>query len=233
MENWRFTESQLKILIQNIRMARQARAALADMRALEEQAERMNPVDAKKQIRGSGATPSMGLSQFRGGARKGKMPPAAPASDSEDECECAGKMLAEHVEKMHGGAYLHKFMRGMGKALLGKEGHGVHGGAMAHSMGMHGGINTGAYEGGENVIRHVGAGMNISGPGYEEVAGGKKAKAKKAKRAPAAVSDARKKRGAMVSKLMKEYGMSLGEASAYIKEHGLGHVPSADEKLEF
>lgn len=219
--------AQLKILAQNIRMARKARAALADMRAVEEQAERMNPVNPKKEIgawTGAGATPSMGLSQFRGG--KAKMPPAMEPeseSDSEDECECAGKMLAEHVEKMHGGAYLHKFIRGMGKALLGKEGHGIRGG-----------INTGAYEGeGKNVIQHVGAGMNIVGPGSEAVAGGKKAKAKKAKRAPAAVSDARKKRGAMVSKLMKEYNMSLGEASAYIKEHGLGHVPSADEKLEF
>lgn len=198
--------AQLKILIQNIRMARKARAALADMRAMEEQAERMNPVNPKKEIgawTGAGATPSMGLSQFRGG--KAKMPPAAPESDSEDECECAGKMLAEHVEKMHGGAYLHKFIRGMGKALLGKEGHG-----------MKGGVNTGKYEGGENVIQHVGAGMNISGPGYEEVAGGKKAKAK---RAPAAPSDARKKRGAIVSKLMKQHSMSLGEASKYIKEH--------------
>lgn len=44
-------------------MARQGRKALADMRAMEEQEERVNP------IRGRGATPSMGLSQFRGGDR--------------------------------------------------------------------------------------------------------------------------------------------------------------------
>ena len=31
-------------------MARKARAALADMRAVEEQAERMNPVNPKKEI---------------------------------------------------------------------------------------------------------------------------------------------------------------------------------------
>jgi hypothetical protein len=232
-------------------MARQARAALADMRAMEEQKERMNPVNPKKEIAGAGATPSMGLSQFRGGKSK-KMAPPAHDSDSEDECECAGKMLAEHVAKMHGGAYLEKFVRGMGKAMLGKEGHGVRGG-----------INTGRYEGEgkkEDVIEHVGAGMNIVGPGYEAVVGagknrdeilsklvcehgmtvdkatkyvkkhgvkslseyiiGDDVKTKK-KRAPAAPSDARKKRGAIVSKLMKEHGMTLGEASKYVKEHGV------------
>ena len=42
-------------------MARVARKQLADARALEEEAERFNP------LVGSGATPSMGLSQYRGG----------------------------------------------------------------------------------------------------------------------------------------------------------------------
>ena len=42
-------------------MARLAGKMRGDMRAMEEQSERMNPV------RGRGATPSMGLSQFRGG----------------------------------------------------------------------------------------------------------------------------------------------------------------------
>lgn len=47
-----------------------------------------------------------------------------------------------------------------------------------------------------------------------EVVGGRR------KRAKAGPSDARRRRGAMVSKLMKERGMSLGEASKYIKQHG-------------
>jgi hypothetical protein len=42
-------------------MARLAGKHRGDMRAMEEQMERHNPV------RGRGATPSMGLSQFRGG----------------------------------------------------------------------------------------------------------------------------------------------------------------------
>jgi len=40
------------------------------------------------------------------------------------------------------------------------------------------------------------------------------------KRASAGPNDARRARGAMVSRLMKERGMTLGEASKYIKQHG-------------
>lgn len=47
-----------------------------------------------------------------------------------------------------------------------------------------------------------------------EVVGGRR------KRAKAGPNDARRRRGQMVSKLMREKGMSLGEASKYIKEHG-------------
>ena len=42
----------------------------------------------------------------------------------------------------------------------------------------------------------------------------------KKRRAKAGVSDARKRRGAEVSRLMREKGMTLGEASKHIKEHG-------------
>jgi hypothetical protein len=41
------------------------------------------------------------------------------------------------------------------------------------------------------------------------------------KRASAGPNDARRKRGAMVSKLMREQGMTLGEASKHIKQHGM------------
>jgi hypothetical protein len=36
----------------------------------------------------------------------------------------------------------------------------------------------------------------------------------------ASATDKRRARGAMISKLMKEHGMSLGEASRHLKEHG-------------
>jgi hypothetical protein len=42
----------------------------------------------------------------------------------------------------------------------------------------------------------------------------------KKRRAKAGTGDARKRRGAEVSRLMREKGMTLGEASKHIKEHG-------------
>jgi hypothetical protein len=53
-------------------MARQQRKELADLRAMEEEHARMEMHGSGKHFVGAGATPSMGLSQFRGGAKKGK-----------------------------------------------------------------------------------------------------------------------------------------------------------------
>jgi len=47
------------------------------------------------------------------------------------------------------------------------------------------------------------------------IGGGKK------KRAASAVSSRRRARGQAISRLMKQHGMTLGQASKYIKEHGL------------
>lgn len=82
----------------NIGMARLARKQMADMRALEEQAERVNVLE------GSGATPSMGLSQFRGGKKH--------ASDASAQ----GKALAEHLHSLHGSGYARDFHSGMAMA---------------------------------------------------------------------------------------------------------------------
>ena len=139
-------------------MARKARAAMADMRALEEEAERINPVNPKDVI----------------GAGKHRM--AKDDSDSDaDEC---GAMMAEHIKKYHGGAYLAKFHGGMRRLLDAKAP-------------LKGGINTGAWEG-EGMKRVVGAGA--AGAGKES-------------------------RGAKISRIMKSKGMSLGEASKYLKAH--------------
>jgi hypothetical protein len=127
-------------------MARLARKQMADMRALEEEAERMNPIS------GAGATPSMGLSQFRGGRSKkmskiAKMEAMSPSIHNEEEDEMAempsgeygnagmaggakaqGEHLMKHLHKLHGGEFAKNFHAGM-------------------SMAMKGGINTGRYEG--------------------------------------------------------------------------------------
>jgi hypothetical protein len=64
-------------------MARSARKQLADMRAMEEEDMRITMRGSGKHFYGAGATPSMGLSQFRGG-RKVKY---EYETESEDEME--------------------------------------------------------------------------------------------------------------------------------------------------
>jgi hypothetical protein len=68
-------------------MAREARKQLADLRAMEEEHERMTMHGRGKTFHGAGATPSMGLSQFRGGAKK------KYESEDEDDME-GGNILA-------------------------------------------------------------------------------------------------------------------------------------------
>ena len=148
-------------MAQRIREVRMAHKALADSRAMEEEMERMNPV------RGSGATPSMGLSQFRGGAKKAtakslgkrmakmEMDTPSMAQTEEDamavmpsgeydgagmrsEAMVQGRHLGEHLHKLHGGAYMKEVHEGMGMCMSGR------GDLMVkHS----GGAQTGAYEG--------------------------------------------------------------------------------------
>jgi hypothetical protein len=77
---------------------------------------------------------------------------------------------------------------------------------------MSGGLGTGAYEG-KGFLSDLG--IPVVSDLARAVGLGKK------KRAPAGASDKRKARGAMVSKLMREEGMSLAEASRHIKAHGM------------
>jgi hypothetical protein len=105
----------------------------------------MNP------IRGSGATPSMGLSQFRGGRslskRMAKMEAESPsvhnlmmdadaampsgeydgAGKHKSEAMAQGHQLGSHLKQLHGGAYVKEFMDGMGYSSSGAyEGDGKH-----------------------------------------------------------------------------------------------------------
>lgn len=174
----------------------------------------MNPINPKKVLAGAGSVPSMGLSQFRGGKKthtladhlahpmKGFGEKEMEDEDSEDEeMKGAGRLLFSQMKDRHGGAAARAFMKG-----------------------FHGGMNTGAYEGegkpkmtgGQMLERMIGAGQKedrASCVADEAPRGGRR------KRAPAGPSDARRQRGAMISKLMKEHGMTLGEASKYLKEH--------------
>jgi len=100
-------------------MARLAGKARGDMRAMEEQSERHNPV------RGCGATPSMGLSQFRGGGTGG-----GEDSDSDEELVGGG---AGEMTRMVGSGTGGRRRKGMSEATqmglhLGKHLHKLHGG---------------------------------------------------------------------------------------------------------
>jgi len=119
------------------KMSRAEVKAMADRRAMEEQMERMNPLS------GRGATPSMGLSQVRGGK---KMMSNAAAQ---------GKMLMEHLGSLHGGAYAKEFHDGMkGAGFFSNLGHGLSDVAGMFGLGqcgdnekIKGGLRTGEYEG--------------------------------------------------------------------------------------
>lgn len=249
---------------------RMERLQMADSRAMEEQRERENPVqplkngtrrgrttlvaDAPEYV-GGGATPSMGLSQIRGGrVRKMKERSPSPSEDLtggaiigagtkkgqtrktarkayEPKAHEMGKALSEHIHSLHGAGFWDDFKSGFmsvarplagvasmlpGPAgMVGKVASSLMGGGNVSGPGyeaVSGGVRTGAYEGkGKLLIQHL-----PHGEGEELVVG----KGKKTRR-PAGPDDARRKRGQMVSRLMKEKGMTLAEASRHIKAHGL------------
>lgn len=119
-------------------MARLAGKHRGDMRAMEEEMERTNPISGRANLRvdrrhmpiaGSGATPSMGLSQFRGGAMEGC------GDDDGEEMEGGGDMtrmvgagngrkkgmseatqmglhLGKHLHSLHGAGFFDDFSRG-------------------------------------------------------------------------------------------------------------------------
>lgn len=115
---------------------RRAKAHMADARAMAEQNERHNPVNPKSElmrphlgVRGSGATPSMGLSQIRGGSvnfnptvntlkgrgtKKGQMRKTARrAYEPESEAYQMGRELGKHIHGLHGGAFHKEFLHGL------------------------------------------------------------------------------------------------------------------------
>jgi len=237
---------------------------MADSRALEEQSERMNPVQPLKKtarrgrtslvldapeyvgsgrgtspLVGRGATPSIGLSQFRGGARR-KPRSESPSEDlsggaiigagkGASPCDM-GKALSVHIHKLHGAGFFDDFKKGFlsvvrpvaGIAAMMPGPVGAVGKVASSLMGgvggpgyeaVSGGVRTGRYEGkGKLLIQHL-----PEGEGEEIMAGG----ARKKTRRPAGPDDGRKKRAMVVKKVMAEKGLSMIEASKYVKAHGL------------
>lgn len=102
---------------------RNAHLQLADRRAMEEQMERENPVNPKKLL-GAGATPSIGLSQFRGGKSLSRRQEKKAVSDSDAEAIAMGQALGNHLHNLHGGSFHRAFCNGMmdgGRRILGED----------------------------------------------------------------------------------------------------------------
>ena len=99
------------------KMNRMERKALADSRAMEEQKERENPLS------GSGAVPSMGLSEVRGGVASSQ-----------------GKMLKEHLSALYGAGYAKEFRDGMRSRSVSPKKGGLHTGAYEGEGKMKGGF---------------------------------------------------------------------------------------------
>jgi len=102
-------------------MVRRHHLALADDRAIEHEEERDNPVERgvnlfnqptpQQSMVGRGATPSMGLSQFRGGVMRKATRAKAMAARS--EAHMMGEHLGKHLADLHGGAYRDEFCHGL------------------------------------------------------------------------------------------------------------------------
>ena len=260
-------------------MARLAGKARGDMRAMEEQMERHNPVS------GRGATPSMGLSQFRGGgdsesdeemvgAGTGgmtRMVGAGRKKKGMNEATQMGLHLGRHLHQLHGAGFWDDFKQGfnsvvapvagIAKQLLpmaGPEGamasgvinalgygHGKKGARAMRGCGTgagklvitHGGAtnsDTGAYEGhgrerddraftgmgmgSRGFLSDLGVGM---GTGAGEGCGTGAGTGGRRKRAPAGANDGRRKRAEVVKKVMADKGLSMIEASKFVKAHNL------------
>lgn len=141
-------------------MARRAREALADTRALEEQMERVNPINPKREIgdttgylgliKGSGATPSMGLSTKRGGARR--KPKVEEAVVELEGGAGMGEALGSHLLSLHGRGFFDDFAKGFMSvvkpiASVASFIPGPIGTVARVASGLMGGADTGAYEG--------------------------------------------------------------------------------------
>lgn len=114
---------------------RNAHLAMADDRAMEEQMERENPVNPKGLLNnrretalrnvGSGATPSMGLSQFRGGQKHSLMDhiehpmKGFGTKKGPSEAHSMGKALSAHIGKLHGKGFWDDFGDGFRQGFSG------------------------------------------------------------------------------------------------------------------
>jgi hypothetical protein len=228
---------------------------------------RLVPSDPKGLPRGggeAGLARLIGSAKPRGrkakGASNGMMEHEDISSDEEMEggAKHQGRMFAEHLLKMHGGAYMHKFVKGMGRSEMpvipmGRQvvhasqspaGVGIPGQAMGGQDVPPGGLPAVAYgnppQAPASFERNtVGMGMcgkgklSIThGEGKLSITHGAGRRRKAVEEVAAPVSGGRRaERGAQIKKLMAENGMTLGQASRHLKEMGAEGRPDAVQRL--
>jgi len=183
---------------------RAEKLAMADSRALEEQHER------EADIKG------LPFPKLSGGRAK-KSPVA-----HEEAAELYGGQLAKHIMKLHGGAYHRSFLKGF-TAYGNPEVSGEHV-EFSSTVPQKAAATPKAKKGG---ARMVGAGPlslsiehHVSDSEGHEGAGLQSGRFQ-GQGTGAGVTDRRKERAAIVNKVMKEQGLSLAQASKYVKDNGL------------
>lgn len=187
-----------------------------------------------RKLNGLGSGGEAGLARVIGKGRR-KAAAKEPESESSDEeieggRKYMGKMLAKHLMETHGGRYMKKFMKGMGgiqveHAMMSPAAAGQAGAAVGGQDVPPGGIAPRAYgnvpQAPASFQRNT-VGMGMAGSGKlsiqhgEGMAGAGKLTITHGEGKPKRTNA----RGQMISKLMKERGMTLPEASRYLKEHG-------------
>lgn len=231
---------------------------MADSRAMAEQKERYNPVNPKKELMsgytgmghcvGGSATPSMGLSQYRGG--KNKL----------SEAHMMGQHLSKHIHELHGAGFWSDFGDGFKKGFMGVMKPALAVGSMIPGqIGMasqiaSGGLNalgmghseeqraveqmskkrlgrsrnksdvpllSGNINGnrGGNLMEGGSNTGAYEGHGLHEFRDKVKALSKAKRVVGAGVSA----RASLVKKVMGEQGLNMIQASKYVKEHNLYH----------
>ena len=179
---------------------RKEKQLLADSRALEEQSERQNPLDGRS---GRGATPSIGLSQVRGGATH-------RAVGGYDSGRYEGASMCG---------------KGVGGTLINNPKNILEHGANAVYETV---IPSPVRWVGENLMKMLGLGKEETDHFMAHVNKYKGYKPKKGcgKSKPTAEMEgcgkrAPSKRAELVKKVMKEKGLSLPAASKYVKDNNL------------
>lgn len=184
------------------------------------------------------------------GRRRVAAAPAAPPPSPDQDPHGMGKALARHLRKLHGGAFMKGFATGMSSTrsrssspeeapCRGKGRPMESGKRIPDPAGLEvthakpgrrppNAVPAQAY--GSPPQAPASFAKNSVGMGMPDpsVKAARRRRAEPMNSAPTTTapvegsgrSDKRRSRGAMISKLMKEHGMSLGEASRYLKTHG-------------